>query len=100
MSKVYLEDTNLTNIANAIRSKNGETTTYKPSEMATAIENLPSGGTSEEINDGLIFSYPFTTKPSDQYIDLSNAFTNDTMTFIEDESLKVLKIKEMKLKKN
>ena len=91
MSKVYLEDTNLTNIANAIRSKNGETTTYKPSEMATAISNIPSGGESVDIQDYLYFSYPFTTKPSSEYIDLSNAFTNGSYTFVEDTSLKVLK---------
>ena len=44
MAKVLVNDSNLTNIANAIRGKNGETTTYKPSEMAAAITNLPSSG--------------------------------------------------------
>lgn len=44
MPKVLVSDKNLTNIANAIREKNGETTTYKPSEMATAIQNISSGG--------------------------------------------------------
>lgn len=37
MANVIINDTNLTNIANAIREKNGGTTTYKPSEMASAI---------------------------------------------------------------
>lgn len=37
MSKVLVTDTNLTNIANAIRSQNGTNTTYKPGEMASAI---------------------------------------------------------------
>ena len=32
-----IDDNNLTNIANAIRTKNSSTTTYKPSEMANAI---------------------------------------------------------------
>ena len=30
-----------TNIAEAIRTKNGSEETYTPSQMATAIENLP-----------------------------------------------------------
>lgn len=43
MSKVLVSEENLTNIANAIREKNGETTTYKPNEMAGAIQNISSG---------------------------------------------------------
>ena len=44
MANVLVNDTSLTAIGNAIREKNGETTLYKPAEMATAITNLPSGG--------------------------------------------------------
>lgn len=44
MSKVTTESSNYTNIANAIRQKNGLTTKYKPSEMAEAIKILPVGG--------------------------------------------------------
>jgi hypothetical protein len=44
MANVIINDTNLTNIADAIRGKNGTTDTYLPSEMAAAITNLPSGG--------------------------------------------------------
>ena len=44
MANVIVNDTNLTNIANAIREKNGETTTYKPSEMAAAIQAITVGG--------------------------------------------------------
>lgn len=44
MSKVLVNDTNLTNIADAIRGKNGSTNTYKPSEMAAAITAISSGG--------------------------------------------------------
>ena len=43
MAKVLVSEENLTNIANAIREKNGETTTYKPNEMAGAIQNISSG---------------------------------------------------------
>lgn len=52
MANVIVNDTNLTNIANAIRSKNGTQTTYLPSEMATAIANIPSGGGSSVVYDG------------------------------------------------
>lgn len=37
-----IDDNNLTNIANAIREKNGTTETYKPSEMADAILEIES----------------------------------------------------------
>ena len=43
MANVIINDTNLTNIANAIREKNGETTKYKPSEMANAILAITTG---------------------------------------------------------
>lgn len=43
MSIVTIDDTNLTNIADAIRSKKGTSDTYKPSEMASAIESIESG---------------------------------------------------------
>lgn len=44
MSLVTIEDTTLTSIANAIREKNGTADAYKPSEMATAISNIETGG--------------------------------------------------------
>lgn len=44
MANVLIDDTNLTNIANAIREKNGTTTTYKPGEMAGAISAIETGG--------------------------------------------------------
>ena len=44
MANVIINDTNLTNIANAIRGKNGTSTTYKPSEMAAAITAISGGG--------------------------------------------------------
>ena len=47
MARYSIEDTTLTNIANAIREKNGTTTTYKPSEMALAISSIQGGGGSE-----------------------------------------------------
>ena len=45
MPNVLVNDSSLTAIGNAIRAKNGETTTYKPAEMAAAITAI-SGGSS------------------------------------------------------
>ena len=44
MSLVTIDDSYFTDIANAIRGKNGETTTYKPNEMAAAISAISGGG--------------------------------------------------------
>ena len=44
MSKVYLEDSTLTAIGNAIRGKTGESSLLLPSEMADAIASIESGG--------------------------------------------------------
>lgn len=44
MAKVLVSESNLTNIANAIRTKNGSSNTYTPAQMATAISNIPTGG--------------------------------------------------------
>ena len=44
MAKVLVNESSLTGIADAIRGKNGSTTTYKPSEMAAAITAISGGG--------------------------------------------------------
>lgn len=44
MSKVFIEESTLTAIGDAIREKNGTTDMIAPLDMATAITNLPSGG--------------------------------------------------------
>ena len=49
MAKVYLEDTTLTGIGNAIREKNGTTDLLLPSEMITAIQSI-SGGDMELVD--------------------------------------------------
>ena len=69
MANVIIDDTNLTNIANAIRGKNGTQNTYLPSEMATAITNIPSGGGgkypwAENILDGWDVKYLETSVSS------------------------------------
>lgn len=55
MSKVYLEDSSLTSIANAIRTKGGTTGKMTPAQMATAIGNLspqPNLGTKTITENG------------------------------------------------
>lgn len=43
MSIVWVDSQSLTNSADAIRAKNGESSTYLPSEMAGKITDLPTG---------------------------------------------------------
>lgn len=43
MEKVLVNESHLSGIGNAIRSKTGGSTTYKPSEMAAAIRNIDEG---------------------------------------------------------
>lgn len=54
MAKVYLEDSELTAIGNAIRTKNGATTLYLPSEMPAAINAIQSGGGESEIEKAVL----------------------------------------------
>lgn len=64
MANVLVEETSLSNIASAIRGKNGSTAVYKPGEMAAAITNLPtggSGGDAETINFSTDISYLFAS---------------------------------------
>lgn len=44
MAKVLVNDTSLTDIAAAIREKNGTSETYKPSEMGDAVRAIQTGG--------------------------------------------------------
>lgn len=58
---VVLDDT-LTNIANAIRGKNGSSDKYKPGQMAGAIDNIPAGGLGipREVSNG-VYQIPEVT---------------------------------------
>ena len=61
MSLVTIDDSYFTDIANAIRGKNGETTTYKPNEMAAAISAISGGGGGNITQWGKMF---FSSSPS------------------------------------
>lgn len=60
---VVVLDSTLTDIADAIRGKNGSSDTYKPSEMPAAITAIPVGslGIPREISPGGVFQMPSTT---------------------------------------
>lgn len=45
MTKVLITESYLEDIADSIRAKNGTENTYKPSEMASAIDDISGGGT-------------------------------------------------------
>lgn len=62
MSKKLYEESNIQAIAASIRGKNGSATTYKVSEMADAIDNIPTGRTpvieSKSINANGTYTAP------------------------------------------
>ena len=82
MSIVTIDDSCFTNIANAIRGKNGETTTYKPNEMAAAISALSGGGSGDWQVAAISTVYDATTNktiiPLTNYIDVN---TDDFLLF-------------------
>ena len=49
MSKIFIETDTLTGIANAIRSKTGDTQLIPTTEMATQIEGITTGGNVAEL---------------------------------------------------
>lgn len=59
MANVLVNENSLTAIGNAIRSKNGSSTTYKPAEMAPAITALPSGGGGSGKYSHTVATYKF-----------------------------------------
>lgn len=54
MSKVYLEDSVLTDIADAIREKTGGSGTITPANMSTEIESISGGGDPIELSQNIV----------------------------------------------
>ena len=79
MAKVLVNETNLTNIANAIRGKNGASTKYKPNEMATAISNIKTTPTLQSKTATPSTSSQ-TIKPDTGYDGLSQVTVNAMTT--------------------
>ena len=73
MAKKLYEESSIQAIADAIREKNGETTTYKPSEMAAAITAITTGGGGVEVEPIVLSgsqSYACSGKVASEYIKL------------------------------
>lgn len=81
MSKVYLEDSTLTNIANAIRAKTGDSELITPANMPTAIGNI-SGGS--ELHTAVI--YPFTRTTISNIYHVSSVGTIKMKDYVTDFS--------------
>lgn len=67
-----INDTHLTNIADAIRSKNGETSGYTPADMPAAIGRIPTGGAgipSEAFSISRECAYRFANNGWDWFIE-------------------------------
>ena len=60
MRQVVVYEQSLSDIADAIRAKNGETKEYKPNEMAAAIEAISGGGLGNE-NVSVVFNITSST---------------------------------------
>lgn len=70
MAKYFIEETTLTNIANAIRGKDGTSEPIKAVDMAGKIKNIPNGDTS--IEDGLIDGSISGEYENDRIIEVAN----------------------------
>lgn len=64
MNKLY-EETDIQNIANAIREKTKSTDTFKVSEMANAISNIKTNNGTYQLIDTVIVGDAFTYQLTD-----------------------------------
>lgn len=83
MANVYLQDSTLTSIGDAIRSKNGLTTKYKPGEMPAAIKAIEGGGsstTSDISKINVMWERTAQSNDSSSFEDFLSAHTSTQMT--------------------
>lgn len=55
MAKAFIQESTLTDIADSIRAKLGVQTAYLPSEMAAAIDSIPTGGGTAPVEKAVNF---------------------------------------------
>lgn len=65
MSQVLITETNLTDVANAIREKTETTDTYSITEMADAIRSIVGGGGGDFVPVGVMVPYTSEKPPQD-----------------------------------
>lgn len=78
MSKVYLEDSTLTAIGNAIRGKTGESGLLLPSEMADAIASIESGGSGGDFDLSNIKYYVYNSSKVESSYIMPNDFSENS----------------------
>lgn len=78
MSKVYLEDSTLTAIADAIRGKTGESGLLLPSEMADAIASIESGGSGGDFDLSNIKYYVYNSSKVESSYIMPNDFSENS----------------------
>lgn len=78
MSKVYLEDSTLTAIADAIRGKTGESGLLLPSEMADAIASIESGGSGGDFDLSNIKYYVYNSSNVQSSYIMPNDFSENS----------------------
>ena len=112
MAKVLTDPQNYQNIANAIRGKNGSSSTYSPSQMASAITNLPTGGdTLAQAFDGTLQSYTYSGNKTSVGQYEGNVFRGDTINlptitsvsqyaFASNNGVRVLNIPNLQITSN
>ena len=68
LSKVLVTESYLTDIGNAIRTKNNSTMKYKPSEMAKAIDSIVLGDPAVIVNSDSAWKYTVTQKEHENVV--------------------------------
>lgn len=105
MSYVITDSQNYTDIANAIRGKNGSSDTYTPSQMATAITNIPTSTLpTVNVNDCTYLFYGGTNWPLRDCYDftaLGNITSlNSTFRYFSRQDANVIDISEWRVNSN
>ena len=78
MAKYITTDTELTSIANAIRAKGGTSASLEyPDEFISAIQNIPSGGSSSSEGDVIFIDYDGSIVDAKSKAEI-NAMTSDS----------------------
>lgn len=72
MAKVLVSESHLEDIADAIRAKNGSSSTYTPAQMATAISEISGSGGTPRTSDDLTVSGATVTAPAGTYAEAAS----------------------------